>query len=231
MVQIPGMPPTPPTDAGQGGHGSQPWYSRYDDIKFLDTIAVALAGADAAGLPNAKVHLEHYLDNTGDDLKLDPDRIMNDDAGLKRHIDGIVTKAVQLTALDVANHGKPATFQSAWEDYTFANRDWYLAIGSVEACACGVATVTPGADGAQPHVVLDYQFHLFDRYNWDGTKKTEIGGIEWSDRQLGALHTAGLAWEFNMIGSSTVKHYEGDLPTYGSLTLPPGQPQTPTPGR
>ncbi|WP_433680070.1 hypothetical protein [Nocardia sp. CA-119907] len=225
--QIPGMPTPPPTDPGQGPHGSQPWYSRYDDYKFLDVAIGAAAGADAAGLPNAGRHLNHYLENTGKDLQLDPDKIMNDEPGLKYHVDGIVTDVVRKVASDAANYSKSISFQSEWKDYTFSNRDWYLAIGSVEACACGVVTVhSPDAEGAQPRVTLDYQSHLFDRYNWDGNKKTKIAGVEWTDRQLGALHTAGLAWEFNMLGSSTIKHHEGVLSANALLDLPTGTGQT-----
>lgn len=224
--EIPPMPAYPPTDAGQGAHGSQPWYSRGDDIKFMDTIIVAIAGADAAGLPNAGDHLDHYMQNTGEDLRLDPDRIMNDEPGLKLHFDAIVTKAVREIAArlgTVSTSGDiTAEFQSGWEDYTFASRDWWLAIGSVEAAVCGVVTAHAASGSeTQQRIVLDYQCHLFDRYNWDGTKETEIAGMTWTDRELGALHTAGLAKEFNMMGSSTVKHFEGPLPTSETLVLPP----------
>ncbi|WP_454196141.1 hypothetical protein [Nocardia sp. Marseille-Q1738] len=219
---IPPMPPFPPTDPGQGPFGSQPLYSRYDDYKFLDVALGAAAAADAAGLPNAGRHLNHYLQRSGKDLILDVDTIMNDEPGLKQHIDSIVTKVVRSIA------GGNAPFQSGWEDYTFTSRDWYLAIGSVEACACGVAVVhQPDAEGQQPRITLDYQAHLFDRYNWDGKKNTTIAGATWTDRELGALHTAGLAREFNMYGSSTVRHYEGLLPASGVLDLPAGPGKTP----
>jgi len=232
--RIPPMPAFPPADVGQGEHGSQPWYSRADDIKFLDTVAIAITGADAVGLPNASDHLEHYLENTGADLKLDPDRIMNDDPGLKSHFDAIVTKTVREIAARMGTASSTdsitADFQSAWADYTFANRDWFLAIGSVEASACGAVTIhAPSGGDTEPRIVLDYQCHLFDRYNRDGEKETEIAGFTWTDRQLGALHTAGLAKEFNMYGSSTVKHFEGVLPAVDQLVLPPasgtGTPQ------
>ncbi|MEU2258279.1 hypothetical protein [Nocardia xishanensis] len=194
-------------------------------------MIIASAGADAAGLPNAGHHLKHYLGNTGKDLILDPDTIMNDDPGLKRHVDNIITTLVRSIAARSAMTGGDrvtASFQSGWEDYTFTNRDWYLAIGSIEACACGAVTVYElKSEHTEPRITLDYQVHLYDRYNWDGKKKTEIAGAEWSDRELGALHTAGLAKEFDMYGSSTIKHYEGLFPASGSLDLPAGPGQTP----
>lgn len=75
--QIPGMPmPLPPTDPGQGEHGSQPWYSRADNYLWAEQVTVAIAVADGLGWTHAAAHLRHYLENTGDDLKLDPDQII-----------------------------------------------------------------------------------------------------------------------------------------------------------
>ncbi|MCP2278373.1 hypothetical protein [Nocardia amikacinitolerans] len=219
--QIPGMPmPLPPTDPGQGAHGSQPWYSRADDYAFAETVTVAIGVADGLGWTHAAAHLKHYLENTGKDLTLDPDQIMNEDPTLKQKADKVVTDYVRYLASDPANHGKTIPFQVPWEaDHSFSKSsqaDWYYAIGSVHVTASGVATIhTPDAEGAQPRVTVDFQIHLFDRYNWDSeTADTEgkgvtIGSIPIDDRRMGALHTAGLAKEFNMLGSSLVKRYEG----------------------
>ncbi|WP_435592789.1 hypothetical protein [Nocardia sp. bgisy118] len=224
-IELPGMPPTPPPDPGQGAHGSQPLYSRYDDLKFFDTMIYATAAADAAGLTNAADHLEHYLANTGTTLTLDPDRIMHDDPGLKILFDRSVTLRVSDIAKRIGGITTEqfitASFQLEWTEYTFADRDWYLAIGSVETTVCGAVRIEKLTGESAPYrIELDYQCHLYDRYNWDGGKTTDIGGFTWTDRELGALHTAGLAKEFDMIGSSTVKRYVGDLPPVGDLNLP-----------
>ncbi len=222
MAPIPGPPPPPPTDPGQGPWGSQPIYSRADDYAFFEVAAAAVLAARAKGLRNASRHLAHYLNNTGSDLDVDPDQMMADEPRFKSHIDAIVTNCVQKIAADAPREGISTTFQSeGWFDYTFENRDWYLAMGSVEAAASGVITIHPRDTGStQTRITLDCQGHVFDRYNWDGSKETEIGGFTWSDKQLGALHTAGLAREFNMYGSSKTKHYEGPLPTGGPIDLP-----------
>ncbi|WP_227996998.1 hypothetical protein [Nocardia australiensis] len=221
--QIPGMPEPPEPDPGQGAHGSQPWYSRGDDIAFAH---IALA-ADAGGLTHASVHLRHYLDNSGTDLKIDPDQIMHDDPGLKRLVDQIMTVTLQDIAGDPASYSKSVPFQLLpWQGYTFDKNgqpDWYLAIGSIHVTTSGIVTVHPqDAAGAQPRVTVDYQIHLSDRYNWDGLKQTKIAGVKVTDARMGALHTAGLAQEFNMLGSSTIKHYEGVVPTNGAIDLPNG---------
>lgn len=228
--QIPGMPTPPPTDPGQAPHGSQPWYSRGDDFIFLDTAIKAKVAASAVGLHNASRHLSHYLSNTGEDLKLDPDQIMNDEPGLKQRVDGFVTHLLREIAGSATSNGSystPVPFQSEWHGYRLTSLNWFLAIGGVNASASGVVTVHDSAlESAQPRITLDYQSHLFDRYNWDKGKGIKLGEITVTDREMGGLHTAGLAKEFNMYGSSTIKHYEGVLPIDGSLGLPngPGNP-------
>lgn len=222
--QIPGMPPPPPVDPGQGPHGSQPWYSRSDDLAFLDTAVKMKIAAAAAGLHNASRHLSHYLSNTGEDLKLDPDEIIREEPELKALVDRLVSAVVQRIAGDAASNGGydlSVPFQSDWYAYRCTTWDWGLAIGGVHVSASGAVTVpAPDTEGAVPHIILDCQSHLFDRYNWDGGKTTTIAGMTFTDRELGGLHTAGLAKEFTMYGSSEVTHYEGVLPVSAPLDLP-----------
>ncbi|MFJ6674734.1 hypothetical protein ACIQMJ_26855 [Actinosynnema sp. NPDC091369] len=225
--RIPGMPPPPPVDPGQGTHGSQPLYSRLDDLAFLDTAVKMKVAAAAAGLPNASRHLSHYLGNTGDDLTLEPDRIADAEPGLKAHVDLIVTAVAQRIAGDVAannGYGQPVPFQSEWYGYECTTMDWFLAIGAVHVSVSGVVAVhVPNPEGAVPRITLDYRSHLYDRYNWDGDKATTIAEMTFTDREMGGLHTAGLAREFTMYGSSEVKHHEGALP----VSAPPGLPTGP----
>ncbi len=223
--QIPGMPTPPADDAGQAPHGSQPWYSRADDIAFAEVATAAAVAADAKGLTHAAKHLCHYLDNSGTDLILDPDQIMNDDPRLKLVAEDIVIKFIVNIAGRAAaanSYENPIPFQSEWRGYTFdssSQRDWFLAIGSMHVAASGVVTVHRPDNGAQAGVTVYYEIHLHDRYNWDGNKSTEIAGVTVTDRRLGALHTAGLAQEFEQYGSSIEKLYEGVVPTNGSIDL------------
>ncbi|WP_433714863.1 hypothetical protein ACQP2U_12915 [Nocardia sp. CA-084685] len=223
--QIPGMPTPPADDSGQAPHGSQPWYSRADDIAFAEVATAAAVAADVKGLTHASKHLRHYLDNSGTDWVLDPDQIMNDDPRLKRLAAVIVSDYVRNIAGQAGgtnSYENPIPFQSEWRDYTFdssSQRDWFLAIGSMHMAASGVVTVHRPDNGAQPRVTVYYEIHLHDRYNWDGNKSTEIAGVTVTDRRLGALHTAGLAQEFEQYGSSVYKLYEGVVPTNGSIEL------------
>lgn len=216
--------PTPPTpDAGAGAHGSQPIYSRADDLAFFTVALRAQVVADVAGLTHAASGMRHYLGNSGDDFTISPDEAMNDVPRLKSYADYVVTEAVRPVANNTANHNQTVAFTSIWDDFSVSqteSEDWYLAMASVEICATGIVTTTPAEGGGQPRIAMDYQIHLFDRYNWDGGKGVEILRIDLSDNRLGALHTAGLAKEFNQLGTSAVKHFEGLLPMSGNLDLP-----------
>ncbi|MFZ2175596.1 MAG: hypothetical protein WAW17_16485, partial [Rhodococcus sp. (in: high G+C Gram-positive bacteria)] len=219
---IPGPPRPPSTDSGQAAHGSQPWYARGDDLIFKKTVAEAASAADAVGWTNAAAHLRHYLGNSGDDYTVDPDEVMRDDPTVRLLTDSMVNSEVQRIAAETVasgNYGQPVQFQTEWRDSTFDQEtqpDWFYAIGSMENSASGVVTVNPpDVPGGEPRVTVDYQTHVFDRYNWDGSKSTEIAGVTVTDASMGELHTSGLAQEFNLTGSSSVKHFDGALPANG----------------
>ncbi|MEU7033481.1 hypothetical protein ABZ958_07330 [Streptomyces sp. NPDC046237] len=82
-----------------------------------------------------------------------------------------------------------------------------------------MVTVVPGADG-EPRVGLDYQVNAWDRYNWDEGKGVTIGFLNIPDGQPARLHTTGLAQEFDMQGSSSVKHYDLGSATSNNDPLP-----------
>ncbi|MCA2206197.1 hypothetical protein [Nocardia rosealba] len=221
--QIPPMPTPPKPDSGAGGHGSQPIYSRADDLIFFNVALRAQLAADAAGLTHAAAGMRHYLANSGDDFTISPDEAMNDLPGLKDWADKVVTHAVSQVANNPANHNQTVAFTSEWLDYYIsqeASQDWFLAMAGVEVSATGVVTTTPAESGGRPRISMSYQVHLFDRYNWDGGKAVEILGIEITDARMGALHTAGLAKEFDQYGTSTAQQFEGELPVTGTLDLP-----------
>lgn len=78
-------------------------------------------------------------------------------------------------------------------------------------------------DAGHPKVGLDYQANAWDRYNWDENKGVDIFGVmDIPDGQMARLHTTGLAQEFDMSGSSSVKHYGlgSSTPNAGPLPEP-----------
>ncbi|MFF2790203.1 hypothetical protein ACFVT6_26195 [Streptomyces sp. NPDC058049] len=95
--------------------------------------------------------------------------------------------------------------------------NWYLAVGSSMTNTTRVVTAVPGPDG-KPQVSIDYQVNVWDRYNWDGNKATPIGPTTVTDADMARMHTTGLAREFDVRGSSSVRRH--DLSAGGSWPAP-----------
>lgn len=227
---IPAPPPNPPTDPGAGEHGSDPWYSRGDDLFMRDAAGTAAMFADGIGWTHASAHLRHYLDNSGTDLAVSPDEMMRDVDRFRSEVDKTTAAEMRRIAADAeanGTYGKPTQFSSEWKGEYIGpedSKDWYYAMGGVQYSVTGVATAHPPEQpGGEPRIEMDYKTHVFDRYNWDGGKETDIGPVTISDDSMAEMHRAGVAQEFNMSGSTEAKHYAGTVP-------PPGQrPELPAP--
>lgn len=204
VPQIPSAPAPPEHDPGAGKWNSQSLLSRGDDLAFYAVAQAAATAADAMGLTNAARHLRHYLNNTGTPLEIDPDRITRDVPAFADFAKNQAqTKAQEeiKKAIAEGNPG-PITFSTGWEGFYLEeemSQDWFYALGGVSVASTGIITMTPGEP---PTWKVDYQTHVNDRYNWDGGKSVEIAGVTITDERMGALHTAGLASEFEAQGSS-----------------------------
>ncbi|MGX7824385.1 hypothetical protein ACTG9Q_04765 [Actinokineospora sp. 24-640] len=228
LPAIPGPPPNPPTDPGAGGHGTDPWWTTADDHTVRALAFQAADAADAVGLTNAAAHLNHYLANSGAPLTVNPDHMMRDAPGFQATVDDRATAEVRRIAADAAatgGYGRPVRFDTGWQGHYITkgeNKDWFYAMGGVQYAVTGVATVHPPATpGGQPIVDMNYQVHVFDRYNWDGGKSTDIGPITIEDSQMAEMHRAGVAQEYDIAGSTDTKSYTGEVPQAGQLPDPP----------
>ncbi|MBY8859928.1 hypothetical protein K7711_25895 [Nocardia sp. CA2R105] len=226
MTPIPDPLPHPPDDSGAGAWGSQPIYSRADDLAFAQVAAAAVVAADSRGWTHAARFLNHYLDNTGDPLDPKVDELLRDVSDADNNANRMAATEIQQVAIRASsakNYDNPVQFQSQWEGYTFdqtQSPDWFFAMGSIHMSVTGVVTVNKPADGAQPNITTEYKVWVHDRYNWDGGKSTEIAGVTVTDKRMGALHTAGLAREYEMDGSSGARQYAGPVPSSGPGILP-----------
>ncbi|MEI5135204.1 hypothetical protein RB199_27205 [Streptomyces libani] len=102
--------------------------------------------------------------------------------------------------------------QTGWQGFNAtSDPDWYHAVGACHYNTVAQVEVVPGPDG-EPQTKIKYQVHVADRYNWDGSegKSTEVPqlGVV-TDKDMGKLHAAGLAKEFDMGGQSSVRTWEG----------------------
>jgi uncharacterized protein YukE len=227
---IPGPPPNPKTDAGAGEHGSDPWYTRADDLIYEELAYNAATIADAAGWTHAAKHLNHYLNNSGDTITVNPDEMMRDAGQFRAEVDKTVTNEMRRIAAEAeanGTYGKPVQFGTDWKGHYISkgeNADWFYAMGGVRYAVTGEATVHPPEHpGGEPRVEMQYKTHVFDRYNWDGGKSTDIGPITITDDKMAELHRAGVAQEYDITGSTDTKQYNGIVP-------PPGQqPDLPKP--
>lgn len=228
MVSIPDPLPHPPDDAGQGAWGSQPIYSRSDDILYAKVAAAAAIAADAKGWTHASRHLNHYLENKGTGVDPNVDELLRDVPMADDAANNLTETEIRRIAAEVSaakSYDNPVQFQSEWLPGGFyitgaLSEDWFFAMGGIQMSATGVATVHEPAEGSDPRVTVEYKIWVHDRYNWDGSKSTDIAGVTVTDKRMGALHTAGLAQEYDHDGSSSVRRYEGPIPMSGPVNLP-----------
>ncbi|MFJ9806832.1 hypothetical protein ACIRTB_01140 [Streptomyces sp. NPDC101158] len=213
------LSPTMPqiaADAGAGKHDSEsPGFEEWATEQKMKLLA---EGADWKGMTDASRHMAHYLGNSGSPMNLPVDKMMTDVPGFKSYVDDIVRVNQddwRKQALEEfrKNGGKPVAFPveaKAPEGFYFTqetNQNWFYAVGGANSNVTGVVTAVPDANG-NPKIGIDYQANVWDRYNWDEGKGVKVGPMEIPDGQMAKLHRVGLAQEFDMAGSSGVKHYD-----------------------
>ncbi|MFI6724721.1 hypothetical protein NRF20_11205 [Streptomyces sp. R-74717] len=216
-------------DEGSGKHGAES--PGFDERVTREKVRMLAEGADWKGMGDASRHMQHYLDNNGEPLDLPVDKMMHDDEGFQTHIAQTVRDHQDVWREEALaefhrNGGQPVAIpvQTKNHDYSFpqsTDENWYFAVGSTRSNVTGVVTVVPGP-GGEPEVGLDYQANAWDRYNWDEGKAVDIGPLHIPDGQMARLHTTGLAQEYDMQGSSSVKHYDlgSSAPNGGPLPSP-----------
>jgi hypothetical protein len=201
---LPGAPSPPPPDAGSGRWGSE-WPGPWEYLYLQKLHAIALGGG-LAGYPNAARHLRHFLSNTGAPLRVDVDDILADQSKLEHDADDFAHSEARRAASNDGRVGVPIPFRTDWRTFE-ANGDWFYALGTFSYAVTG--TVTRYDD--PPRLVVRYQVHVFDYYNWNAGQGVGIGDGWIKDDDNARLHRAGLAREFEVSGSSSVREYEDDL--------------------
>jgi hypothetical protein len=84
------------------------------------------------------------------------------------------------------------------------SEDWFYAMHGYRAWGKGFVTITcsKGADGNfYNEYSMYFKYKVYDRYNWDKFKGVTIMGMPVEDNELGELHKAGLAQEYDLKGS------------------------------
>lgn len=216
---IPGRPEPPPADPGAGPHGAVP-LQPHDPRLDVHGAAWAAAVAVAPLWPNGSAHLQHFLDNTGTPMTVNVDDLLRDVPAVATKVDEQLQAQLRTQvqqAVDTGQYGVPQTFTVPWFRHNITEEestDWHYAVANGDFSVTGVATVHE-QPGGPPRVDVDYQVHLYDRYNWDlvpGKQVLVFGVIPAPDLLLAQLHQAGIAKEYDSFGTSSTNTYSGQVP-------------------
>lgn len=206
---------TPPAD------GAGEYDSEFGGPKDHAVHSLAREGADLkrSEWPHAADHLDHFLDNTGEDYSTDVDGLLRDQPEVAQKADEARDQAGHDAVARAQKDGAtgPITYplSTPWAGHTGSpdEGDWFYASGSYNYNQTGTVTAyPPDEDHSAWRYEVDTQVNFRDRYNWDGGKATRIGPFTVSDESLAALHRGGLAREYNLVGSSSPQHSEGSVP-------------------
>lgn len=190
--------------------GAGPWRSRPKTAAVITQYA-ALQLALNGGIPgiaptdlypgrNATRHLRHYLANTGLTYTIDlEDMIRSVPTARQAMIAEFRQAQAFLRTLPIGRHLFTSRMGENAYNSQHESADWFFAIGGYTYWGKGEARISGGKIGR--HYEVDFTFCFFDRYNWDGDKEVEIGGVTITDEFMGEFHRQGLAREFDCRGS------------------------------
>lgn len=208
----PAMPPSPPPDPGAGPFASSAPLP--DDRAKRKTYLDYAGYMRKIGFTNAARHMEHFLSATGTTLIVSVDDMLKDIDSFRKSVTESFENMKKRIAREMIGVTSCKPIESrfgvgeeadAWAGHYARGKftDWFYAVGGFQYSITGTASVIPCSK--PPTLRLQYRVHVFDRYNWDSGKSTKIFGlIATPDAELGRLHEAGVAQEFDIKGSSSV---------------------------
>ena len=206
-------------DPGADGSGAYAQRIPTAEDFAVHTLALLAAKIMYPTWPDAARNMLHYLDNTGTPQDVDVDRMLQDlpdlNSKTQKAAETMVAEAVEAAKTSGATGPVTYPFTTPWEpEYASqsGSMNWFLALGGYQACTDGTVTVYPPdpANGRPDWTYkYNYRVHVADRYNWDKGKTTKVGNMKIDDSQMQALHQAGLAQEYDLVGTSSVMSGEG----------------------
>lgn len=167
------------------------------------------------------MNLYHYLENTGTPQDINVDGMLEDLPDLRNDSRELVDSIAETAVTDAKENARksditdPVTypFNTSWRSETAdqnENENWFYATASYQYATEGTITVYPPSDpDSEWTYSYDYRVHVADRYNWDGSKSTQIFGYTVTDAELQELHRAGLAQEYDLVGQSSIRSGSG----------------------
>ncbi len=195
-------PPPAGADKGAGAWCSAPQTAELLVYKRALQFALDTRTLDLSIGPDAVAHMRHFLNNTGNDYHLDMPSLMGKSAQLRKHADDELAQAKAFSQTLPA--GRHFINSSKRGHGYFRQRDdsnLFFAIGGYAFWGQGQVLVT--ADSDFRSYVLDFEFHFYDRYNWDSGKAVAIAGIKVTDDFMQTFHKQCYAREFDIKGHFT----------------------------
>lgn len=245
-LDVPG-PPEPPAPPPGNLDGSGEFDSEdpglLGDIKNEALEELAYRGADAfesTGREDAARHMRHFLGESGEPLDVDAARMLRDIEFFRTREQAERDDMVRDIQAEAARRYQGEAFSFTVEDRGWTGipsdpailgDNWFYALGGFSFTQTASVTVTRAhTPGEPPQVEIDYQTHVFDRYNWDKGKSVNIGPVTISDEELQGLHRAGLAQDFDVYGTTDTEAVTVDAdpdPGSGAAPQEPPTPQAP----
>lgn len=193
-------PPIKP-DPGAGVFNSKPteismWALKQSILEILPprgSSAAIIIGVDAS------LHMKHYMNATGMDLTINLESMLEAGPTAKaRFRDEIGQARKFVETLPEGRHEITSKTVEGAYNYKEETWNWFYAVGGYVSWGKGVANIKKGPSGREYD--LQFEYHFFDRYNWDKGKSVTIGPVTITDEFMAEFHRQGLAQEFNMKG-------------------------------
>jgi hypothetical protein len=189
------------TDAGAGAWCSAPQTAAMLLYKRGLQFALDTRSLDLSIGPDAVAHMRHFLNNTGNDYALDMSALMANSAQLRQRVDEEIVLAKAFAQSLVAGRHHISSSRQAHGYFRQAeSSNLFFAIGGFAYWGQGVVQVPE--DTRASRITLDFEFHFFDRYNWDSGKSVSIAGMTITDDFMQQFHRQCYAREFNIKGVS-----------------------------
>jgi hypothetical protein len=166
----------------------------------LGLSTVVIFGKDATS------HLRHYLGSTGKDYTIDLETMLRDVPSARRVFEREIRQAQIL--VEILPEGTHPIISQQWDERynrQEENSNWFFAIGGYRVYGSG--TVRIYFARGQRHYELNFEYHMRDRYNWDGGKEVKIPSVFGdepiiiTDEFMGEFHRQGLAREYYCVAS------------------------------
>ncbi len=174
--------------------------------------------------PNAAIHLKHYFDNTGTDLHILLDDMLKKVPSARKNY---VKEAHEMMKFITLNYKKEGTYYitskkgSPGYNLKEENKEWFYAVGGYQYWSKGIVHVK--CENKKLKYTLEFEYKVFDRYNWDEGKGITFAFIPIEDAKMGEFHKVGIAKEFDMLGSQKASYewYDENVVSLSSSTLAP----------